>query len=160
MGVTIREKSEADHEAVVELLTRRWTSPQILIEGELIDGSLLPGFIAEDTQGETAGLVTLIKREREWEILTLDSLSRWSGVGTLLLNAVIGSALEQGIRRLMVRTSNDNLDAFRFYQRRGFRIEKIVTGAIDEERKLRPEIPMLGEYGIPIHDEVVFARSL
>jgi|UniRef100_UPI003BA958EB GNAT superfamily N-acetyltransferase len=160
MGVTIREKSEADHGAVVELLTRRWTSPEILIEGELIDGSLLPGFLAEDTEGETAGLVTLIKREREWEILTLDSLTRWSGVGTLLLNAVIGSALEQGIRRLMVRTSNDNLDAFRFYQRRGFRIEKIVTGAIDEERRLRPEIPLLGEYGIPIHDEVVFARSL
>ncbi|MAB00618.1 MAG: GNAT family N-acetyltransferase [Stappia sp.] len=160
MGVTIREKSEADHAAVVELLTRRWTSPEILIEGELIDGSLLPGFLAEDTEGETAGLVTLIKREREWEILTLDSLTRWSGVGTLLLNAVIGSALEQGIRRLMVRTSNDNLDAFRFYQRRGFRIEKIVTGAIDEERRLRPEIPLLGEYGIPIHDEVVFARSL
>ena len=160
MGVTIREKSEADHAAVVELLTRRWTSPEILIEGELIDGSLLPGFLAEDTEGETAGLVTLIKREREWEILTLDSLTRWSGVGTLLLNAVIGSALEQGIRRLIVRTSNDNLDAFRFYQRRGFRIEKIVTGAIDEERRLRPEIPLLGEYGIPIHDEVVFARSL
>ena len=40
------------------------------------------------------------------------------------------------------------------------RIEKIVTGAIDEERRLRPEIPLLGEYGIPIHDEVVFARSL
>jgi GNAT superfamily N-acetyltransferase len=160
MGVTIREKSEADHQAVVELLTRRWTSPEILIEGELIDGSLLPGFIAEGPEGETAGLVTLIKREREWEILTLDSLNRWSGVGTLLLNAVIGSALEQGIRRLMVRTSNDNLDAFRFYQRRGFRIEKIVTGAIDEERKLRPEIPLLGEYRIPIHDEVVFARAL
>ena len=159
MAVTIRATSPEDHTAVVDLLTRRWTSPDILIEGEMIDASRLPGFVAED-EGEIAGLVTLIKRETDWEILTLDSLSRWSGVGTLLLNAVVGSAVEQGIRRLMIRTSNDNLDAFRFYQRRGFRLFKLVPGAIDEERKLKPEIPVTGEYGIPIRDEVVFVRDL
>ena len=159
MAVTIRATSPDDHTAVVDLLTRRWTSPDILIEGEMIDASRLPGFVAED-EGEIAGLVTLIKRETDWEILTLDSLSRWSGVGTLLLNAVVGSAVEQGIRRLMIRTSNDNLDAFRFYQRRGFRLFKLVPGAIDEERKLKPEIPVTGEYGIPIRDEVVFVRDL
>ncbi|WP_029059105.1 GNAT family N-acetyltransferase [Stappia stellulata] len=159
MAVSIRATTEDDRPAVVDLLTRRWTSPEILIEGEMIDGSRLPGFLAED-DGEVAGLVTLIKRDAEWEILTLDSLSRWSGVGTLLLNSVVGSAVESGIRRLLVRTSNDNLDAFRFYQRRGFRLEKVVPGAIDEERKLKPEIPLSGEYGIPIHDEVVFARAI
>ncbi|MCA1299295.1 GNAT family N-acetyltransferase [Stappia indica] len=159
MAVSIRPTREDDHAAVVDLLTRRWTSPEILIEGEMIDGSRLPGFIAED-DGEMVGLVTIIKRESEWEILTLDSLNRWGGVGTLLLNAVVGSALENGIRRLMVRTSNDNLDAFRFYQRRGFRLEKVVFGAIDEERRLKPEIPLTGEYRIPIHDEVVFARTI
>lgn len=159
MAVSIRPTREEDHAAMVDLLTRRWTSPEILIEGEMIDGSRLPGFIAED-DGEMVGLVTIIKRESEWEILTLDSLNRWGGVGTLLLNAVVGSALENGIRRLMVRTSNDNLDAFRFYQRRGFRLEKVVLGAIDEERRLKPEIPLTGEYRIPIHDEVVFARTI
>ena len=60
----------------------------------------------------------------------------------------------------MVRTSNDNLDAFRFYQRRGFRLERIVQGVIDDERELKPEIPLTGEYGIPLHDEVVLGRSL
>lgn len=160
MTVTIRAKTEDDHAAAVDLLTRRWTSPEILIEGEMIDASRLPGFIAVDEAGEIVGLVTLIQREREWEILTLDSLNRWGGVGTLLLKAVVGAAVESGIRRLLVRTSNDNLDAFRFYQRRDFRLEKLVPGAIDEERKLKPEIPMLGEYGIPIRDEVVFARRL
>jgi GNAT superfamily N-acetyltransferase len=159
MAVSIRATTEDDRPAVVDLLTRRWTSPEILIEGEMIDASRLPGFLAED-DGEIVGLVTLIQREKEWEILTLDSLSRWSGVGTLLLNAVVGTAVERGIRRLMIRTSNDNLDAFRFYQRRGFRLEKLVPGAIDEERKIKPEIPMTGEYGIPIHDEVVFAREI
>lgn len=159
MAVSIRAKTDDDHAAVVDLLTRRWTSPDILIEGEMIDASRLPGFLAMEDD-EIVGLVTLIQRDNEWEILTLDSVSRWSGVGTLLLNAVTGEAVESGIRRLLVRTSNDNLDAFRFYQRRGFRMEKLVPGAIEEERRLKPEIPMIGEYGIPIRDEVVFARKV
>ncbi|MBA5775736.1 GNAT family N-acetyltransferase [Stappia sp. F7233] len=159
MAVTIRTIEEADHQAVVDLLTRRWTSPMQLLDGEMVDASRLPGFIAHDGD-EIVGLVTVIHRPDEWEILTLDSLSRQSGIGTLLLNAVIGAAVENGMRRVSVRTSNDNLDAFRFYQRRGFRLEKVNPGVIDEERKVKSEIPLTGEYGIPIHDEVVFARKV
>lgn len=159
MSAEIRAISEADHDKVVDLLTRRWTSPLQLLDGKMVDASKLPGFIAEE-DGEVAGLVTVIKRNEEWEILTLDSLKGQSGTGTLLLNAVIGDAVEHGIKRVIVRTSNDNLDAFRFYQRRGFRLEGVNPGVIDEERKMKPEIPMTGEYGIPIHDEVLFARKI
>ena len=159
MGAEIRAIEEADHDNVVDLLTKRWTSPLQLLDGEMVDASRLPGFIAEE-DGEIAGLVTVIKRDEEWEILTLDSLKGQSGTGTLLLNALIGDAVEHGIKRVTVRTSNDNLDAFRFYQRRGFRLEGVNPGVIDEERKMKPEIPMTGEYGIPIHDEVLFARKI
>lgn len=159
MSAEIRAISEADHDKVVDLLTRRWTSPLQLLDGKMVDASKLPGFIAEE-DGEVAGLVTVIKRDDEWEILTLDSLKGQSGTGTLLLNAVIGDAVEHGMKRVIVRTSNDNLDAFRFYQRRGFRLEGVNPGVIDEERKMKPEIPMTGEYGIPIHDEVLFARKI
>lgn len=159
MGAEIRAIEEADHDKVVDLLTKRWTSPLQLLDGEMVDASKLPGFIAEE-DGEIAGLVTVIKRDEEWEILTLDSLKGQSGTGTLLLNALIGDAVEHGIKRVTVRTSNDNLDAFRFYQRRGFRLEGVNPGVIDEERKMKPEIPMTGEYGIPIHDEVLFARKI
>lgn len=159
MGAEIRAIEEADHDNVVDLLTKRWTSPLQLLDGKMVDASRLPGFIAEE-DGEIAGLVTVIKRDEEWEILTLDSLKGQSGTGTLLLNALIGDAVEHGIKRVTVRTSNDNLDAFRFYQRRGFRLEGVNPGVIDEERKMKPEIPMTGEYGIPIHDEVLFARKI
>ncbi|NRG17631.1 GNAT family N-acetyltransferase [Rhizobiales bacterium] len=159
MSAEIRAIEEADHDKVVDLLTRRWTSPLQLLDGKMVDASRLPGFIAEEN-GEMVGLVTVIKRDEEWEILTLDSLKGQSGTGTLLLNAVIGDAVEHGIQRITVRTSNDNLDAFRFYQRRGFRLEGVNPGVIDEERKMKPEIPMTGEYGIPIHDEVLFARKI
>ncbi|MEP0232590.1 GNAT family N-acetyltransferase [Roseibium sp.] len=159
MSVEIRPIEDEDHESVRGLLTDRWTSPDIMLDDQMVDASRLPGFVA--TAGEEmAGLVTVIKRPEEWEILTLDSLSRWAGTGTLLLDAVVKDARDSGIKRLTVRTSNDNLDAFRFYQRRGFRLERIAQGVIDREREQKPEIPTRGDYGIPIHDEVLFARAL
>ena len=121
--------------------------------------SRLPGYVAYDG-GDLVGLITLIKREDEWEILTLDSINRWGGVGSQLLDAIVTEARAKNMPRLIVRTSNDNLDAFRFYQRRGFRIERVAQGVIDAERQKKPEIPLRGDYGIEIRDEVLFSRTL
>lgn len=159
MSVIIRRINESDKEAVFQLLAERWAGPEMLLDGEIVDASALPGYVAY-AGDELVGLVTLIKRDGEWEILTLDSLNRWGGTGTQLLNAVIEEARTAGIDRLTVRTSNDNLDAFRFYQRRGFRLERVAQGVIDAEREKKPEIPMRGDYGIEIHDEILFARGL
>lgn len=159
MTVTIRATQDEDHAAVHDLLVNRWTSPEMQLDGELIDASQLPGFVAF-AGDQLVGLVTLIIRDGEWEILTLDSLHRWGGTGSQLLDAVIQDARNKGVKRLSVRTSNDNLDAFRFYQRRGFRMERVRPGVIDEERAKNPEIPLRGDYGIEIHDEVLFGREL
>lgn len=159
MSVRINATSANDHPDVLQLLTDRWNSPDMIIEKETIDASRLPGYTARNGS-ELVGLVTLIKREDEWEILTLDSLNRWDGVGSRLLQAVVEEAKANHIGRLTVRTSNDNLDAFRFYQRRGFRFERIGWGVIDVEREERPTIPITGDYGIEIHDEVFLARNL
>jgi len=159
MSIVTRRITEDDKDAVYQLLAERWAGPEMLLDGEVVDASSLPGFVAYEGN-ELVGLVTLIKRDHEWEILTLDSLNRWGGTGTLLLNAVVDDARASGIDRLTVRTSNDNLDAFRFYQRRGFRLERIAQGVIDAEREKKPEIPLRGDYGIEIRDEVLFSRSL
>ncbi|SFK24575.1 Acetyltransferase (GNAT) family protein [Pseudovibrio ascidiaceicola] len=159
MSIQVRAIEPEDREQVVELLVTRWTSPEQLLDGETVDASRLPGYLALD-EGRLVGMITLIKRDQEWEILTLDSLQRWGGIGTLLLDASVDAARQEGLGRIMVRTSNDNLDAFRFYQRRGFRLEKVVQGVIDEERKLKPEIPVTGLHGIPLRDEVIFGRDI
>ncbi|MEM8701006.1 MAG: GNAT family N-acetyltransferase [Pseudomonadota bacterium] len=159
MPVVIRKTEEADYPAVRQLLTERWTAPEIMLDNEMVDASRLPGYVAFDGS-ELVGLVTLIKRDSEWEILTLDSINRWGGVGSQLLDAVVTEARSRSVPRLTVRTSNDNLDAFRFYQRRGFRFERIGQGVIDEEREQKPGIPLRGDYGIEIRDEILFARTL
>lgn len=58
-------------------------------------------------------------------------------------------------------TTNDNLDALRFYQRRGFRLVALHAGAVDAARAtLKPSIAEVGDHGIPIRDELVLEREL
>ena len=56
------------------------------------------------------------------EILTLHATRQWAGAGSALVAAVRELAAGRGCRRLWVLTTNDNVDALRFYQRRGFRL--------------------------------------
>src|SRR5918912_524252 len=77
----------------------------------------------------------------------------WSGIGSALVQAVADIAQAAGCRRCWVVTTNDNVDALRFYQRRGFRLTAIRCGAVDEARRLlKPAIPRVGEHGIPLRD--------
>ena len=63
-------------------------------------------------------------------------------------------------RRAWLITTNDNLDAIRFYQRRGFTIATVHAGAIEQSRTIKPSIPLVGSYGIPIRDEIEFEMLL
>jgi hypothetical protein len=65
-----------------------------------------------------------------------------------------------GVEILPVTTTNDNLNALRFYQRRGFRITEVRPRAVDDARRLKPSIPIVGEYGIPIRDEIELERRV
>ena len=66
----------------------------------------------------------------------------------------------EGCRRVWLVTSNDNLDAIRFYQRRGLRLVAVHPGAIERAREIKPTIPLVGSYGIPIRDELEFELAL
>ncbi|MGD8245715.1 MAG: hypothetical protein PVG25_02965 [Anaerolineae bacterium] len=58
------------------------------------------------------------------------------------------------MQRIWLITTNDNLAALRFYQRRGFSLVAVHPGAVDQARTLKPEIPAIGHSGIPIRDEI------
>jgi RimJ/RimL family protein N-acetyltransferase len=90
----------------------------------------------------------------ECQLVTLHAFVPFAGIGTRLIEAVRKAALDGGCRRLWLVTTNDNLDALRFYQRRGFSLVAVHRGLRDVARRLKPEIPVVGAYGIPIRDEV------
>ena len=106
------------------------------------------------------GLVTYRIEKQECEIITLNSFAKREGVATELLQAAEKAAIQSGCNTLWVITTNDNLDALRFYQRRGFRITKVHTDALKESRRLKPEIPKTGLYEIPMRDEIELEKNL
>ncbi|NLE72769.1 MAG: GNAT family N-acetyltransferase [Actinomycetales bacterium] len=98
--------------------------------------------------------------EAEIAALVVAAGERHAGTGTALVEAVARLARDAGARRLWLVTTNDNVDALRFYQRRGFRLAELHVGAVDEARRLEPAIPAVGDHGIPIRDELVLERPL
>jgi GNAT superfamily N-acetyltransferase len=120
--------------------------------GAVIDALAFSGFVAE-LDGVRAGVLTFAEEPGAVEVVYLEAAVRLRGVGTALIDAVVERATG---RRLWLVTTNDNLDALRFYQRRGFRILEVLPGAVDEARRtLKPTIPAVGDFGIPIRDEIV-----
>jgi RimJ/RimL family protein N-acetyltransferase len=65
-----------------------------------------------------------------------------------------------GCGRLWLTTTNDNVAAIAFYERRGWTRCATRKGAMVEARKLKPELPELGHGGVPIRDEIEFELRL
>jgi ribosomal protein S18 acetylase RimI-like enzyme len=113
----------------------------------------LPGFAAFEDE-RCVGLVTYELGGDACEIVTIDALEEGQGIGTALLEAVVEAARAAGCVRLQLLTTNNNLRALAFYQKRGFRLVGLVAGAIDEERNVKPSIPLVDSAGLPIRDEL------
>jgi ribosomal protein S18 acetylase RimI-like enzyme len=123
--------------------------------GSVIDALACPGLVAERA-GDPVGIVTFDADGTDVEVVYIEVVAKHQGVGTALMDALDARTEAQ---RLWLVTTNDNLDALRFYQRRGFRITEIRPGAVDESRQtLKPSISEVGSFGIPIRDEIVLER--
>jgi ribosomal protein S18 acetylase RimI-like enzyme len=127
--------------------------------GKTLDAATLPGFLAVHEQ-EVVGLITLHVDSQSCEVVTLDAFKEGMGVGSELLKEAERYARTYGCSRLWLITSNDNIEALAFYQRRGFRIVAVHPDAITEARKIKPQIPLVAENGIDIRDEVELSKPL
>jgi ribosomal protein S18 acetylase RimI-like enzyme len=151
--VIIRAAGAEDRTFVAATLTEHFASTEIFSRGRMFDALVLPGFVA-DRGSEPVGLAVCRFEEDECELLCLVAVEPRGGVGSLLLEFCRGLAAERGCRRLFLTTTNDNVDALRFYQRRGMRLAALHPGAMDRARVVKPEIPAVGYYGIPIRDDL------
>ena len=122
----------------------------MIVHGETFRPEQLEGFVNDDW----TGLVTYVVGAEGCEIISLDALKEGGGIGTALLQAVAREAERRGCDRLFLSTTNDNLHALGFYQRRGFELVSIRRGAVTEARKRKPRIPFIGDDDIPVRDEI------
>ena len=77
-----------------------------------------------------------------------------------MVGAAVGSARANGCRAVRLTTTNDNTDALRFYQKRGFGLAALRPGAVERARRVKPSIPLLGRHGISIRDELELVLPL
>jgi ribosomal protein S18 acetylase RimI-like enzyme len=157
--VAIRPVADNDRPTVEWLTTQLWGAPEVAVHDGVFYPASLPGFIAERA-GRIAGLVTFEVRGYTLEIATINALDRHQGIGTLLIDAVRDEARRLGCRHVTLTTTNDNIGALRFYQRRGFRLAALRPGAVDRSRQRKPEIPRTGDFGIPLRDEIDLSCSV
>ena len=158
----VRSREPADQAAAQTFLTW-YDSARVARLGKLVHPQDYPALVAQDADGHLLGMLTYVP-ERDWEqceILTLHAAAQWHGAGTILIEAVEQLAVQHRCTRLWVITTNDNVDALRFYQRRGFCLVCVHRGAVDHSRaSLKPEIPLAGNYGIPLRDELELEKRL
>lgn len=135
-------------------LRKHWITTTIYSRDVRFEADRLPALIALDG-GRPLGLLTYAIADSETEIITLSSRDEGRGIGASLLATAIGIAREAACGRVFLTTTNDNLRALGFYQRRGFRMAALFPGMIDKYReRYERTIPRVATNGLPIRDEL------
>jgi len=153
--------TESTRALVTAFIGEAWSGTAMLIRGEVIDMTRVDGFVWLEPDGATIrGLITYIVRGGACEITSLNSTLENRGVGTALVELVKDKARALGCARLQLITTNDNVNAIKFYQKRGFDLAGVNLDAIDRARALKPTIPLIGQNGIPLKHEIEFTMEL
>ena len=155
MAFTVRPIKNIDRPYIDAQISKSWSGPYVVSKNVLHDTRTHTGFIAVEND-VIIGYILYNISNGDCEITVLESLSEGRGVGSALINEVFGVAKESDCLRIWLVTTNDNIHAIRFYQRRGFELKAVYIDAMDQARKLKPQIPMAGNDDIPIKHEFEF----
>ncbi len=155
----IRPKHDDDTALIKAFMVDRWGGEPVIINCALYYPSTLPGFLV--FRGPTLlGCLIFEVQDTAREIILLEVIDKQRGIGTELLQVFLQDSQAADCRRVHLMTTNDNLDALRFYQRRGFSLSGVRIGACTAGRRLKPSLPEIGDHGIPVRDEILFEMVL
>jgi uncharacterized damage-inducible protein DinB/N-acetylglutamate synthase-like GNAT family acetyltransferase len=154
-AVEVRPFTTDDAGWAAELLDRELAGRLQARRGELIDVLDGEGLVAW-RGGERVGLATFRDDgPGRIELSALVATERAGGIGSALVNGLADEGRKRGVGEIRATTTNDNLDALAFYQRRGFVLEELRGGAVEGSRSaIKPGIPRHAANGLPIRDEI------
>ena len=156
---TLRRLTQNDLPRLRQFWIEHWGGEEMITHGNVYRPEQLDGFVVEDGQ-EWIGLITFVIKDKECEVASLDSLRAGQGIGSMLIEKAAAEARAKNCNRLFLITTNDNLHALGFYQKRGFELVAVHRGAVNQTRKIKPDIPLVGNHGIPLRDEIELEMSL
>jgi len=159
MEIRIEPLQEEDQEFISDMVRDIWGEDMIVVHGETFYIQKLEGIKAV-IEGQIAGFLHYQYAKEEFEILTLASHMEGYGVGSALVEAAEKLAHHKGCHLLSVVSTNNNLHALSFYQKRGFHLAALFPGKVDQSREIKPTIPKFGDNNIPIRDEIRLEKNL
>ncbi len=155
--VLVREATESDRAAARELFERDFGRTEIVSFGEVMNIDAMPALVAV-MYDEPSGALAYRLMGDALHIVALATDPMWqrSGVGGHLIAEAELLARRLELARLLVSTTNDNLPALYFYQRRGYRLIELVPDSF--VRRTGRVVP--GFAGIPVRDEIRLEKRL
>jgi GNAT superfamily N-acetyltransferase len=155
--VLVREATDVDRAAARELFARDFGRTKIVAFDEVMDLDQMPALVAVMTDAPAGALAyRLLGDALHIVALATDPMWQRSGVGGHLLAEAEILARRLRLQRLVVSTTNDNLPALYFYQRRGYRLSHLVPNSISAHTE--QQVP--GFAGIPVRDEVRLEKKI
>ena len=142
-----------------EQVAKYFGSNRVVSRGRLYHCDALPGLIAWH-DGRRVGLLQYYRHEADFEVVTLVSCEPGMGIGRFLLGEIAALANHEGASRCWLITTNNNRNAIAFYKAVGWHHVATHDGAVDAARRIKPEIPLVDDMGVPIRDELEFELQL
>ncbi len=149
--ISVRSIEASDRAELKTMFQEAWGAPRVVGLGHVYELIELPGLVALEA-GEIVGALTWNIQNGACEFVSVNAFVVGKGVARLLMGRALDEARTLGCRRVWLITTNDNAQALTVYQKFGFRLSKLHIDAVAEDRRLKPEIPLVADNGIPIRD--------
>ncbi|CAN2254206.1 GNAT family N-acetyltransferase [Bacillus vallismortis] len=156
----IISNNKLEKHRITDFFAKHWGSPEMVISSGVFRCDELDGYAALDEDGQIIGFITYVIDGKDCEIISLDRIIEKKGIGTALLQQVEETAKIAHCQRIKLITTNDNVYAMAFYQKRGYQFTALFPNAVEKARRLKPEIPKKAENGILIRDEILFSKVI
>lgn len=155
--LAIRPATAADCDRIKELALYFWDETEVDCFGREYDVLACPAFVACDGD-DVVGLASYAV-EPDWDAVVLVMLNVLPACqdrdgGGALLAALANEAARLERARILVATSNDDLLALAFYQRRGFHLLELIPGLVAQHHGGE----LVGFAGIAVRDEIRLER--
>jgi ribosomal protein S18 acetylase RimI-like enzyme len=150
----VRRLESGDRGWLGELVEREWGLPVVSISGPH-DPTDYPGFVAVDGASRL-GAATFIVMDDACELVTLNAVTPGKGIGSALLSAVKDEADRRGLRLWLI-TTNENIRAIEFYQRRGMDMVALHRDFVETVRRYKPSVGAGSSTGIKFRHAIEFS---
>jgi ribosomal protein S18 acetylase RimI-like enzyme len=154
----VREATAADRALADDIFRREFGGRQLVADGQPVTPERAELLVAE-TEGGVAGALAWRRLTDALHIIALATDPMWqrAGIGSYLLAEAELLARRLSLARVIITLSNDNIPAQYFYQRRGYRLTRVLAGAIAAQPR---NAGLVGFADIPIVDEIQLSKEL